>query len=64
MAEILIAGDNAKHISTNATVKVIEVLPKEFMYLQQAKAQCLKSSISEDVGQIFEYDLDNLEKIN
>lgn len=63
MAKILTVGDKAKHTLTNATVEVIEILPKEILSTQQAKCKCLKSTIQEDIGQVFEYDLDSLEYI-
>lgn len=63
MGNYLSSGDKAKHISTGATVQIIEILPKEFRSTRQAKCKCLKSTIQEDIGQIFEYELDSLEKL-
>lgn len=57
------ASDKVKHIPTNSIVEVIEILPKVIFSAQQVKCKCLKSSIKEDIGQVFEYDLDNLEKL-
>lgn len=64
MEQVLVEGDKAIHTLTNAIVKVIKILPKEVLYTQQAKCKCLKSAITEDIGQMFEYDLDSLKKIS
>ncbi len=61
--QIFKKGDILIHCLTNSKVEVIEVLPKDFFCSQQVKCTCLNSSIKEDIGEIFEYDLDSLSKI-
>ncbi len=56
-------GDKVIHTLTFAKVEVIEVLPKQLLYTQQVKGKCLRSTIIEDIGQIFEYDINSLKKI-
>lgn len=53
-------GDILRHLPTNSKVEVIEILEKKFLQEQQVLAKCLKSSIPEDKGRTFEYDLNNL----
>lgn len=55
--------EKIRHISTGAIIEVIEVMPKKILETRQIKAKCIKSSIKEDIGQVFEYDFDNCEKL-
>lgn len=60
---ILVKGDKVIHNTTNTKLEVLEVLEKKILEPQQVKCKVLKSVITEDKGQIFEYDLTNLTKI-
>lgn len=48
------------HEPTGARVKVVEVHEKKILEAQQVTCKVISSSISEDVGQVFDYDFNNL----
>lgn len=50
--------------TNNHIVEVVKILPKEFLKPQEIRCKCLKSSplVKEDVGMVFDYELNSLEK--
>lgn len=53
-------GDIVYSIDTNAKLQIIEILNKEFLREQEAKCLVLESTIEEDIGEVFEYELRGL----
>lgn len=56
-------GELVRVDNTNAIIEVLEVLPKDIMRPREIKGKVIKSIITEDKGQIFEYNINYLSMI-
>jgi 5'(3')-deoxyribonucleotidase len=56
-------GDKAKHTLNDSIVEIVSFEEKKLLEEQQVNCKCLKSSIKEDVGQVFECGISYLDKL-